>query len=85
MAERAAQWFHVSYTLTHPSITAEYQKIVCTNDETSDRIRGIVRHMLDKDIHLEELEFRPSSPSVHEWGLRNRFDRKRPTTKAVTV
>jgi hypothetical protein len=29
--------------------------------------------MLDKDIHLEKLEFRPSSLSVHKWGLRSRF------------
>ena len=41
--------------------------------------------MLDKDIHLEELEFRPSFPSVHKWGLRSRFDREGPKTKAGTV
>jgi hypothetical protein len=34
-------------------------ELVCMNDEISDKIRGIIRHMLDKDIHLKELEFCP--------------------------
>jgi hypothetical protein len=32
-------------------------ELVCINDEISDKIHGIVQHMLDKDIHLKELEF----------------------------
>ncbi|EXJ56217.1 uncharacterized protein A1O5_12673 [Cladophialophora psammophila CBS 110553] len=34
---------------------------LCTDDETSDTIRGIVRGMLEQDVHLEELDFRPAS------------------------
>jgi hypothetical protein len=34
---------------------------VCTNDETSDKIRDDVRGMLDKTIHLKELDYRPYS------------------------
>ncbi|SLM37408.1 HTH CenpB-type DNA-binding domain [Lasallia pustulata] len=32
---------------------------LCTNDETGDKIREIVRGMLDETIHLKELDFRP--------------------------
>jgi hypothetical protein len=32
---------------------------VCADDETSMKIRKSVRKMLDKDISLEELDFRP--------------------------
>jgi len=32
-----------------------------TNKETSKKIREIVLPMLDKDIHLEEIDFRPVS------------------------
>ncbi|KAH8653957.1 hypothetical protein BGZ60DRAFT_386823 [Tricladium varicosporioides] len=34
---------------------------LCTNNETSDKIRVIVRQMLDKTIDLKELEYRPHS------------------------
>jgi hypothetical protein len=34
---------------------------VCTNNETGEKIREIVLDMLDKDIHLEEINFRPVS------------------------
>jgi hypothetical protein len=32
---------------------------VCADDETSIKIRKAVRNMLDKNIYLEELDFRP--------------------------
>jgi hypothetical protein len=56
-------------------------ELVCTNDETSDKIRGIVRHMLDKDIHLKELEFRPYSPAEPEGHLNSVLLRKRVKSK----
>jgi hypothetical protein len=36
---------------------------VCTNNETSDKIREAVRKLLDKTIDLKELEYRPSGRS----------------------
>lgn len=56
-------------------------ELVCTNDETSDKIRGVVRHMLDKDIHLKELEFRPYSPTEPEGRLKSVLLRKRVKSK----
>ena len=52
-------------------------KIVCTNNETSDKIREIVQRMLDKDIHLKELDFRPYSPRGHNERLKSVFNLKR--------
>jgi hypothetical protein len=42
----------------------KHENIVCTNNETSDKIRVIVRQMRDKTIDLKELEYRPHSA----WG-----------------
>ena len=33
---------------------------MCSNDETGDKIREVVRDMLDGTIHLKELDFRPT-------------------------
>jgi endonuclease III-like uncharacterized protein len=32
-------------------------ELVCINNKTSDKIRGIVRRILDKNIYLKKLEF----------------------------
>jgi hypothetical protein len=50
----------------------KYENIVCTNNETSDKIRVIVRQMRDKTIDLKELEYRPHSA----WGNDKRFGGK---------
>lgn len=42
----------------------KHKNIVCTNSETSDKVRVIVRQMRDKTIDLKELEYRPHSA----WG-----------------
>jgi hypothetical protein len=55
--------------------------LVCTNDKTSDKIREIVRRMLDKDIHLKELEFRPYSPTEPKGYLSSILLRKRVKSK----
>ncbi|OCL05849.1 hypothetical protein AOQ84DRAFT_379187 [Glonium stellatum] len=46
-----------------------------TNNETSDKIREIVRRILDKDIHLKELDFRPYLPGGHKGWLRTVLNR----------
>ncbi|KIW79846.1 hypothetical protein Z517_06461 [Fonsecaea pedrosoi CBS 271.37] len=46
---------------------------LCTNDEMSDKVRGIVRSKLDTNIHLEELEFRPASSRGRRRGWREMF------------
>ncbi|KAI9767639.1 MAG: hypothetical protein M1840_005510 [Geoglossum simile] len=38
---------------------------LCMDDEASNKIREIVRRMLDKTIHLKELEFRPYSSRTY--------------------
>jgi hypothetical protein len=50
----------------------KYENIVCTNNETSDKIRVIVRQMRDKTIDLKELEYRPHSA----WGNDKRLGSK---------
>lgn len=50
---------------------------LCTNDETSHKIREIVRRMLDKDIYLKELDFRPYSPRGHNRRLNNALNREK--------
>ncbi|KAK0635962.1 hypothetical protein B0T17DRAFT_517754 [Bombardia bombarda] len=45
---------------------------LCTNNETSDKIRVIVRQMRDKTIDLKELEYRPHSA----WGNDKRLGSK---------
>lgn len=58
---------------------------VCTNDETSDKVRGIVRGKLDKNIHLEELEFRPPPSRGNRRGWREMFAVGRSKSKARPV
>ena len=48
------------------SLLNKYRKIVCTKDEINDSIRGVIRRILDKDIHLEELKFYPPSSRVYK-------------------
>lgn len=44
--------------------------VVCTDDCTNRNIREKVLEMLDKSIHLEELEFRPyNQSSERRWRL----------------
>ncbi|KAI9784310.1 MAG: hypothetical protein M1839_002371 [Geoglossum umbratile] len=38
---------------------------LCMDDEASNKIREIVQYMLDKTIHLKELEFRPYSSRTY--------------------
>ncbi|KAI9767709.1 MAG: hypothetical protein M1839_004370 [Geoglossum umbratile] len=42
---------------------------LCMDDERSNKIREIVRHMLDKTIHLKELEFCPYSSQTYRGRL----------------
>ena len=58
---------------------------VCTNDETSEKIRRIVRSMLDKDIRLEELDYRPDPAPEHRRLARDMFPLRRLKSKQVTV
>jgi hypothetical protein len=50
----------------------KHKNIVCTNNETSDKIHVIVRQMRDKTIDLKELEYRPHSA----WGNDGRLSGK---------
>ncbi|KKY22692.1 putative ferric-chelate reductase [Phaeomoniella chlamydospora] len=58
---------------------------LCTNDERSNEIREIVRCLLDKDIHLKELEFRPPPASEYKKDRKGPFnaDRSKRTIEKV--
>jgi hypothetical protein len=72
-AGRVVPSFPVSLVSTPVLISLlKHEKIVCTNNETSDKIRVIVRQMRDKTIDLKELEYRPYSA----WGNDGRLSGK---------
>ena len=51
----------------------KYENIVCTNNETSDKIGVIVRQMRDEAIDLKELEYRPHSARRNSTNLIDKF------------
>ena len=53
----------------------KYENIVCTNNETSDKISVIVRQMQDEAIDLKELEYRPHSARRNSTNLIDKFQR----------
>jgi hypothetical protein len=58
---------------------------VCTNNETGEKIRGIVLRMLDNDIHLEEIDFRPASVRENVGFAKDMFNVMGPESKAGAV
>jgi len=52
-------------------------KILCINNEMSDKIYEIVRRILDKDIHLKELDFHLYLLRGHNRRLKSVFNLKR--------
>jgi hypothetical protein len=60
---------------------------VCTNADTSEKIRQIIRRILDKDIHLEELDYRPDSAPKTGRSVRDifRFGKVKSKLSAVEV
>lgn len=66
------QSFPVSLVPPVLILLLKHENIVCTNNETSDKIHVIVRQMRDKTIDLKELEYRPHSA----WGNDGRLSGK---------
>jgi hypothetical protein len=72
-AGRVVKSFPVSLVSTPVLILLlKHENIVCTNNETNDKIQVIVRQLRDETIDLKELEYRPHSA----WGNDGRLSGK---------